>query len=75
MQAIHNLVEECVQDALLGEVYTTPKPGLVDLMDTGAHSDMDYHTFERSAQAIAPYLSQMFDMGMECSQLPEQLFE
>lgn len=75
IQEIHNLVEECVQDALLGEVYTTPKPGLVDLMDTGAHRDMDYHTFEQSTQAIAPYVSKMFDMGMQWSQSLEQLFE
>ena len=33
--------------ALLEEVYTTPKPGLVDLATTGAHTDMDVHTFER----------------------------
>ena len=25
-----------MKHALLGEVYTTPKPGLVDLYDTGA---------------------------------------
>ena len=30
-------IEKCVCKALLGEVYTTPKPGLVDLKDNGAH--------------------------------------
>lgn len=75
IQVIHNVVEECVHDALFGEVYTTPKPGLVDLMDTGAHNDMDYHTFEQSTKAIVPYLAQMFDIGVEWIQSPEQLFQ
>ena len=29
-------LECCIYSALLGEVYTTPKPGLVDCHDTGA---------------------------------------
>lgn len=45
-------LECCIYSALLGEVYTTPKPGLVDCHDTGAHQDMNVHTFERSAEAI-----------------------
>lgn len=52
-----------IHDALLGEVYTTPKPGLVDLHDNGAHRDMDVHTFERSTAAITPFLSRMFEQG------------
>ena len=56
-------IERSVCKALLGEVYTTPKPGLVDLRDTGAHSDMDVHTFEKSTAAIAPYISEMFCEG------------
>ena len=35
--------------ALIDEVYTTPKPGLVDLYSCGAHKDMDVETFENSA--------------------------
>ena len=38
-------IEFCIRNALLKEVGTTPKPGLVDLHDTGAHKDMDYDTF------------------------------
>lgn len=49
-------VELYMKHALLGEVYTTPKPGLVDLYDTGAHQDMDHHTFEKSTCAIVPYM-------------------
>ena len=50
-------IERYMKHALLGEVYTTPKPGLVDLQDNGAHQDMDYRTFEKSTCAIVPYLS------------------
>ena len=32
--------------ALLYEVSATPKPGLVDRNNTGAHKDMDIFTFE-----------------------------
>ena len=35
--------------ALVEEVYTTPKPGLVDLNNTGAHRDMTVQTFLYSA--------------------------
>lgn len=62
-----------VRNALLGEVYTTPKPGLVDLHDTGAHKDMDHDTFLRSTEAINPYLTEMFLSGFDgVSVLPVQ---
>ncbi len=61
-------------EALLEEVYTTPKPGLVDLYSCGAHRDMDVHTFEKSAWALRPYFIRMACQGyvMRCSY--EELF-
>lgn len=53
----------CIKSAILGEVYTTPKPGLVDCHDNGAHKDMNVKTFEASADAITPYLLKMFYTG------------
>lgn len=41
--------------ALLCEVAATPKPGLVDRANTGAHRDMDFMTFMNSAAALWPY--------------------
>ena len=41
--------------ALLEEVYTVPKPGLVDPYSCGAHTDMDVQTFEKSAEALYPW--------------------
>ncbi len=56
-------IEQCIKSTILGEVYTTPKPGLVDCHDNGAHHDMNVYTFERSADAITPYLAKMFFEG------------
>ncbi len=69
-----NYIETSIRNALLEEVYTTPKPGLVDQYDTGSHKDMDCRLFEKSAAAIAPYLKQMFYTGLEWRQSPSDLF-
>ena len=61
--------------ALLEEVYTSPKPGLVDLYSTGAHKDMDVSTFERSAAALEPYFASMALEGMIFPGAPRLLFE
>lgn len=50
--------------ALLEEVYLTPKPGLVDRANAGAHQDMDLRTFERSAAALFPYFRQAVLAGL-----------
>ena len=66
-----------VRNALLGEVYATPKPGLVDRRDTGAHRDMNYETFLASTEAITPYMVRMFVEGMDATaagQTPEAVF-
>ena len=60
--------------ALLEEVYTTPKPGLVDLATTGAHTDMDEHTFERSAAALHPWFVRMALEGETFQGTPRELF-
>ncbi|MBO4563552.1 MAG: citrate lyase holo-[acyl-carrier protein] synthase [Clostridia bacterium] len=45
--------------ALISEVATTPKPGLVDRNNNGANTDMDVALFEKSAEALAPYYYSM----------------
>ncbi|MDD3369992.1 MAG: triphosphoribosyl-dephospho-CoA synthase CitG [Lachnospiraceae bacterium] len=60
--------------ALLEEVYTTPKPGLVDLHSSGAHIDMDFHTFEKSAWTLKPYFIQMAYQGYNLNCSAEELF-
>lgn len=51
------------KDALLEELELTPKPGLVDCNNNGAHKDMDYNLFCLSARAITPYFEHAVMMG------------
>ena len=67
-------IGEAARLALIAEVDTTPKPGLVDRQDSGAHHDMDHHTFLASANAIAPYLVQMAGAGYTWGGAPDKLF-
>jgi triphosphoribosyl-dephospho-CoA synthase len=56
--------------ALLVEVNLTPKPGLVDRHNSGAHRDMDLGHFYRSARAIGPWLPRFIRQGREDATLP-----
>ncbi len=51
--------------ALLYEVSTTPKPGLVDRINNGSHKDMDFFTFLDSSAALAPYFKKCALIGMD----------
>ncbi|HIT69417.1 MAG TPA: citrate lyase holo-[acyl-carrier protein] synthase [Candidatus Aphodomonas merdavium] len=56
--------------ALLYEVAVTPKPGLVDRANAGAHRDMDFFSFMGSAAALAPYFRECTLCGLRCGELP-----
>ena len=56
--------------ALLYEVCTTPKPGLVDRSNSGSHQDMDVFTFMSSASALWPYFETCTRIGMSTAKLP-----
>ncbi|WP_368909054.1 triphosphoribosyl-dephospho-CoA synthase, partial [Serratia marcescens] len=58
--------------ALLVEVNLTPKPGLVDRHNTGAHRDMDLGHFYRSARAIGVWLPRFIQRGREDAALPAE---
>lgn len=49
--------------ALQTELDTTPKPGLVDRNDNGAHRDMDHALMQRSIQALHPYFVRLAQLG------------
>jgi [citrate (pro-3S)-lyase] ligase len=54
-----------VAGALREELDTTPKPGLVDLNDNGAHKDMTYALMRASIDTLSPYFELLAKMGME----------
>lgn len=56
-------VERAALRAMLYEVSVTPKPGLVDRSNCGAHQDMDLFTFVDSAAAIAPFFEKLCRLG------------
>ncbi len=60
-------IADCAHAALLREVELSPKPGLVDRFNNGAHRDMDIETFRTSAAAIAPWFAAFCRQGLgEC---------
>lgn len=61
--------------SLLYEVCTTPKPGLVDRNNNGAHTDMDIYTFMDSVSVLTPYFATCARLGADRQELaPEALF-
>ena len=53
------LVADLAERALKLELDTTPKPGLVDRRDNGAHKDMDYAMMSKSISALRHYLTRL----------------
>ncbi|VDY63262.1 triphosphoribosyl-dephospho-CoA synthase [Shimwellia blattae] len=58
------------EQALCQELELTPKPGLVDRVNSGAHRDMNYMTFIRSIRAVAPWLRVFEHCGYQHACLP-----
>ena len=51
--------------ALQSELDTSPKPGLVDQIDAGAHQDMDYNLMCRSIHALHPHFVALAQLGYQ----------
>lgn len=71
-EALADAFTSCVSRALLYEAAVTPKPGLVDRANSGAHADMDYFTFLDSTSALLAHFRSMFLLGWERSEEPEE---
>lgn len=65
MSALSVFVSNAAYQALLFEANVTPKPGLVDRNNTGAHEDMTLSMLLESASAISPYIGQCAQTGFE----------
>ena len=57
--------------ALLAEVRAWPKPGLVSVVDSGSHADMDARTFHASAQTLRPLLATLSVAGAENAEMDD----
>ena len=61
---IAEAIGEKAAKALWLEVFATPKPGLVDRENSGAHRDMDYPLFLASIEALKDYFCRCAELGM-----------
>jgi len=61
--AIAERLGDVAAAALVAELETWPKPGLVSHVDRGSHDDMDHTTFRRSAAAIRPFYARLAMAG------------
>ncbi len=57
--------------ALLAELETWPKPGLVSHVDAGSHTDMDAGTFRASIAALRPFFADLAAAGACGAAMPE----
>lgn len=57
------IIAHLATQALQAELDTTPKPGLVDKDNNGAHRDMDYALMQRSIDTLHPYFLQLALLG------------
>lgn len=79
----YNMAEQRIQTisqkallALLYEVSASPKPGLVDRFNQGAHKDMDFFTFIASSAALSNYFNDCVTEGVKyLGQEPKELFQ
>lgn len=55
------------EKSLFYEALATPKAGLVDRLDQGAHTDMDIYSFVDSSLALGPSLRKFIEAGMASS--------
>lgn len=62
-----NFISNMAIKSILYEVSATPKPGLVDRYNSGAHKDMDFFTFIRSGSVLGSYFYSCTMKGLEFS--------
>lgn len=62
-------ISRCAVEAMLYEVSATPKPGLVDRSNSGAHKDMNFFSFLSSSAALQQFFYQCAQKGTEFDSL------
>jgi len=62
-ESVTNKLSSLAEQAILSEISLTPKPGLVDQLSSGSHTDMNYQTFVDSTMAISPGFGELVCEG------------
>lgn len=65
MESFFLEINRLAKKALLYEVVLSPKPGLVDIINSGAHDDMDLYTFIDSILALDSFFYKWTRIGYE----------
>lgn len=68
-------VSQYLTQAILLEVTTHPKPGLVTRVSNGSHNDMSIFTFMMSSAVLGKAFNYLQDMGMSHTGNLQELFE
>jgi len=64
-ERIAKKLSSLAEQAILAEISLTPKPGLVDQLSSGSHSDMNFQTFVDSTSAISPWFEELVREGFD----------
>jgi triphosphoribosyl-dephospho-CoA synthase len=62
---VAELIANHAVDALLAELATWPKPGLVSHVDNGSHADMNAKMLQVSAETLRPYFAELAKAGLD----------
>ncbi|WP_081296945.1 triphosphoribosyl-dephospho-CoA synthase CitG [Gilliamella sp. App4-10] len=68
------LPAQLATQALIKEICLSPKPGLVDMNNSGAHRDMDFQTFVHSISAISNWFECFYQYGKASALHNNKLF-
>ena len=70
------LLTQYAHKAILYEVILSPKPGLVDRLNSGSHDDMDIFTFVDAINALMPFFHKYVTLGTQhnLNATPKELF-
>ena len=69
MSGLAEQIGRLAREALEQEARLSPKPGLVDAENSGAHADMDLDLLLKSAQALEPYFTAFAEQGIADAKL------
>ncbi|GMO41302.1 MAG: triphosphoribosyl-dephospho-CoA synthase CitG [Treponemataceae bacterium] len=74
---VKSRAEQAALKAMLYEAAVTPKPGLVDRENNGAHDDMNFFTFIDSAAAVFSFFGDCAVVGFDSGEYtpPDALFD